>query len=316
MHYMNRAHTSPGLRAPPELPWTHLAVVVHCPRRLVRDALVAWLNRAAFRVVGQVADLAALPHLCGLRRPDVVIVDAGSDVGVTVRPLAELRARFRRTRIVVIYDEVPPATLADAQRSGLDTLVPSSMDLESLLVLLRRQGAGTGSEPAGRSAEQELTGREREVLALLGAGHSVRQIATLLNTGLSAIESCKRRIYAKLQVASKSQAVARAVGLGLIDTVQPATPSPAAVAGPPELTAREFDILRSIAMGHTVRQTARLLSIAEKTVENLQARLFLKLGTHSRAGAIRAAYVLGLLDPAFEGPPYADPVVAGPRRGV
>ena len=51
-------------------------------------------------------------------------------------------------------------------------------------------------------------------------------------------------------------------------------------------------------MGHTVRQTARLLDIAEKTVENTQARLFLKLGTRNRAGAIAAAHVLGLLDPA------------------
>lgn len=63
----------------------------------------------------------------------------------------------------------------------------------------------------------------------------------------------------------------------------------------PELTTRERDILRSIASGDTVRQTARTLGIAQKTVENIQARLFRKLGVHNRAGAVASAHSLGLL---------------------
>ncbi|BCB91521.1 LuxR C-terminal-related transcriptional regulator [Phytohabitans suffuscus] len=66
--------------------------------------------------------------------------------------------------------------------------------------------------------------------------------------------------------------------------------------GLPELTIREGDILRSIAAGHSVRQTARSLGIAEKTVENTQARLFRKLGARNRAGALATAHVLGLLE--------------------
>jgi two-component system nitrate/nitrite response regulator NarL len=66
--------------------------------------------------------------------------------------------------------------------------------------------------------------------------------------------------------------------------------------GLPELTVREADILRSIARGHTVRQTARSLGIAVKTVENTQARLFRKLGARNRAGALATAHALGLLE--------------------
>jgi two-component system, NarL family, nitrate/nitrite response regulator NarL len=66
--------------------------------------------------------------------------------------------------------------------------------------------------------------------------------------------------------------------------------------GLPDLTTREGDILRSIAAGHTVRQTARSLGIAEKTVENTQARLFRKLGARNRAGALATAHALGLLE--------------------
>jgi DNA-binding NarL/FixJ family response regulator len=65
--------------------------------------------------------------------------------------------------------------------------------------------------------------------------------------------------------------------------------------GLPELTARESDILRFGARGCSIRQTARLLGIAPKTVENIQTRLFRKLGVRNRAGAVAVANALGLL---------------------
>jgi DNA-binding NarL/FixJ family response regulator len=65
----------------------------------------------------------------------------------------------------------------------------------------------------------------------------------------------------------------------------------------PDLTAREQDILGLLARGHTIRQTARALGIAAKTVENTQARLYRKLGTRNRAETLTVAYRLGLLDP-------------------
>jgi two-component system, NarL family, nitrate/nitrite response regulator NarL len=63
----------------------------------------------------------------------------------------------------------------------------------------------------------------------------------------------------------------------------------------PELTARESDILRFGAQGYSIRQTARLLGIAPKTVENVQTRLFSKLGVRNRAGAVTVANAFGLL---------------------
>jgi DNA-binding CsgD family transcriptional regulator len=67
----------------------------------------------------------------------------------------------------------------------------------------------------------------------------------------------------------------------------------------PKLTPREFDILGSIARGHTIRQTARMLGIAVKTVENTQARLFRKLGVRNRMEALTIADALGLIDRAI-----------------
>ena len=66
----------------------------------------------------------------------------------------------------------------------------------------------------------------------------------------------------------------------------------------PELTARESDILRCLAQGHSIRQAARALGIAPKTVENVQTRLFRKLGVRNRSGAFAVADAFGLLPDA------------------
>lgn len=87
----------------------------------------------------------------------------------------------------------------------------------------------------------------------------------------------------------------------------------------PKLTAREFDILGCIARGHTVRQTARTLGIAAKTVENTQARLFRKLGVRNRMEAQTAADALGLIDraavPADEASPGGRAASPSPGNG-
>jgi DNA-binding NarL/FixJ family response regulator len=78
-----------------------------------------------------------------------------------------------------------------------------------------------------------------------------------------------------------------------------------AVIGPPggewrrwqlALTPREQEILSAIAQGHTTKQTARLLGISVRTVENLQGNLFRKLRVHRKAAALVVAHELGLLE--------------------
>ncbi|HEX8345039.1 MAG TPA: response regulator transcription factor, partial [Actinoplanes sp.] len=260
---MNHPHRLPAtLRAPPDFSSADPAVALHTPRRLIGDLLTTWLNRTGFRVVGRVDDIAALTELCGRRRPDLVIVDAGTNISALVRSLTELRTAWHRARIVVIHDDLSPDDLAEAQRSRLGTLIPFSIRLESLFLLLNRRVGAAVTDPPTNPGTHDLTAQERETLNLVSTGHSVQQIAALLNISLSAVEGSKRRIYAKLRVASQSQAVARAVELGLVDALEPYGQPAADRNHPPELTAREFEVLRSIARGDTVRQTARLLAIA------------------------------------------------------
>jgi DNA-binding NarL/FixJ family response regulator len=69
------------------------------------------------------------------------------------------------------------------------------------------------------------------------------------------------------------------------------------------LTPRELQILRSAERGESVKQTALGLGISPKTVENLQSRLFRKLGARNRSHAVVLAHRVGLL-------PETDPVDA------
>lgn len=420
-------------------------IAVMSDRRLFRDALVCCLaTQDGLSVVGHAGTAADLRELCALRAPEAVVLAVGADIAATINAAGIVRRDHPETCVVVVYEHLTPAELAALWRTGVDTLVPASHGLEALVVLIRRTAAGQGTALPPAVGPEALTDREREILLLVGAGHTVYRVAELLETSAHAVENAKRRIYRKLDVASHSQAVGRAAALGIIDRVpvramasgrgtgiplavlrgpdgpvrqravvallarsmpfaiertppgarhsggegwhrgpvllvliEPAPedwPAPETVHSPvvlvrsgdldtldvadtlgrgvaaivqaervaddlvpaltlaahgyatldeaharallaalharrgdhdgglPELTARESDILRSIAAGHTVRQTARSLGIAEKTVENTQARLFRKLGARNRAGALAAAHAWGLIEMSEPGP--------------
>jgi DNA-binding NarL/FixJ family response regulator len=400
-----------------------LRVAICCARRLFRDALAACLSTSPdFAVVGHVSEASDLLELCELSRPDVAVLDTGARPGLPegLEELRLLRALSPQTTLLLAYDELAPDDFTRANRCGVETFVPCSHGLEALLTVLRQAKGG--------AAREELSSLDRDVLALVAAGHPVPRIAELLGVTKGTVENRKRGIYHKLYVSGQNQAVARASALGLL---QPATPEPqpssregtmlvllrgeaglaheyvmpalvahgvpfvvdtgeVAYEGPvvlalidpapdawprtrcpvpmvlinsaplsrcdvldaldrgvlavvdadrvppeglvasltlaanghvvlavpqahavvgaaealrgeafrtlPDLTARESDILRSIACGRTVRQTARVLGIASKTVENVQTRLFRKLGARNRTAALSVASALGLLE--------------------
>jgi two-component system, NarL family, nitrate/nitrite response regulator NarL len=80
----------------------------------------------------------------------------------------------------------------------------------------------------------------------------------------------------------------------------------------PELTARESDILTSVARGYSIRQTGRSLGISPKTVEAIQTRLFRKLGVRNRAEALAVVNALGLLpDTPSQHSPLPEPHLIG-----
>lgn len=64
----------------------------------------------------------------------------------------------------------------------------------------------------------------------------------------------------------------------------------------PQLSAREQEVLRLIALGYTNQQAADTLCLSVKTVETYRARLMAKLGLQTRADLVRYAMDKGLLE--------------------
>lgn len=70
-----------------------------------------------------------------------------------------------------------------------------------------------------------------------------------------------------------------------------------ATAGPlGELTSREREVLRLLALGHTNQEIAESLVVSVRTVESHRAHVMTKLRVTTRAGLVRAALDAGLLD--------------------
>ncbi|SPF43392.1 Putative uncharacterized response regulatory protein YgeK (fragment) [Candidatus Sulfopaludibacter sp. SbA4] len=65
-------------------------------------------------------------------------------------------------------------------------------------------------------SSHQLTPKEMRLLALLGEGHHYKTAANVLGITINTVSTHMRRIYEKLQVHSKSEAVAKALRAGLI----------------------------------------------------------------------------------------------------
>jgi LuxR family transcriptional regulator, maltose regulon positive regulatory protein len=100
------------------------------------------------------------------------------------------------------------------QRGRLAPDVPASY-LRKLLAALERDHLGA-TTVASLELREPLSERELEVLALLAAGKSNRQIASELFVALSTVKTHIKNIYGKLDVRSRMQAVSRAREIGLL----------------------------------------------------------------------------------------------------
>ena len=118
-------------------------------------------------------------------------------------------------------DEGPAMTallsevLANRQRgASAASAAVSTHYLRSLLAALEREASGAAS-PAGGLTEP-LSEREREVLQLVAAGKTNRQVATELFVSVGTVKTHVNNVYRKLEAHSRTQAVARARELGLL----------------------------------------------------------------------------------------------------
>ncbi len=184
---------------------------------LLREGLASLLERSDFKVVGQAGDANELLALVREHEPELVIVDirmppTHSTEGLTAAHT--IREEFPETGILVLsaHVEIEDATelLATGDRVGY-LLKGRVLAVDEFMETLQRIAAGGCVVDPGlvqtlvkvrrdKDPLSELTGREREVLALMAEGRSNGGIAGQLWLAEGTVEKHVRHILAKLRL--------------------------------------------------------------------------------------------------------------------
>jgi DNA-binding NarL/FixJ family response regulator len=196
-----------------------MRIVIADDSLLLREGVSRLLVEAGFEVVGQAANADELLHEVAEKQPDVAIVDirmppTHTDEGL--RAARQLRNRYPELGVIVLSQYVRPSyafeLLADDARGVGYLLKDRVSDLHDLSDAVERVGKGgsvldpsvvaqlVGRRRQGHDPIDDLSDREREVLALMAEGRSNRAIAERLVITERTVEKHVRSILAKLRI--------------------------------------------------------------------------------------------------------------------
>ena len=200
---------------------------------VVREGLRSFLStRDGLEVVGEAGDVDDAVRAAGALLPDVVLLDLVMPGGGGIAALPQLLALSPPPRIIVLTsfgaDEQALAAVRAGASGWLGKDVPPS-ELESAIRTVHRGGSVLDPAVAGRllsevsnptgggAALDQLTAREREVLALLGEGLSNKALASRLFVAEKTVKTHVSAILSKLHLADRTQAALFAVRHGLVE---------------------------------------------------------------------------------------------------
>jgi DNA-binding NarL/FixJ family response regulator len=218
---------------------TSVLIVEDDPR--CRSALASAVRGAAgLRLAGEAGDLADGLHLLDTLRPDVLLVDIGLPGGSGIALIRHARAHLPHceTMVVTVFaDEQGVLDCIQAGATGYLLKDADSVDIVQEIHalcaggspispaiarrLLQRVGgrAGAAARPGrGQAADApaSLSAQEQAVLAYSAKGYSFDEIARLMGLSHHTVETYVKRIYRKLQVHSKTEALFEARAHGWI----------------------------------------------------------------------------------------------------
>jgi DNA-binding NarL/FixJ family response regulator len=196
-------------------------------RRDLREGLTMLINgTAGYQCVGSFRSMEEALPLIGRDLPDVALVDIGLPGISGIEGIRQLRERFPGLALLVlsVYDDdekvfealcagacgyllkhTAPARLLEALKEAINGGAPMSPEVARRVLALFRE-----IRPPER-ADYKLTAHEKRLLKLLTEGHSFKAIAPQIGVTVHTVAFHMQRIYTKLQVHSKSEAVAKAM---------------------------------------------------------------------------------------------------------
>jgi DNA-binding NarL/FixJ family response regulator len=212
-----------------------IKVVVADDQELVRAGLRGILRtRFGFEIVAECPDGTTVVQVVGDTCPDVVVMDIRMPLVDGVAATKALRQVDGAPPVLVLTTFDDDEILAAALRAGAAGFLLKGAPAEDLQRAVRTVAEGgawldpavTGrvlstyrnvqDPPVDQHVLAELTGREREVLTLIGQGLTNAEIAAGLVLGEGTVKTHVNHLFAKLRIRDRASAVVLAFDSGLV----------------------------------------------------------------------------------------------------
>jgi DNA-binding NarL/FixJ family response regulator len=158
-------------------------------------------------------------------RPDLTLMDVRLPDMSGIDALIALRSEFVNARVVMLSTFQGDAEVQRALAAGARGFLLKTMHPDEIMASLRQVHAGRKCIPAAVAteladylAESQLTARESEVLQLVAAGHSNRDIADILAIAESTVKIHVSHVIEKLDANDRTEAVVIAIRRGILHT--------------------------------------------------------------------------------------------------
>ena len=197
----------------------------------LREGLRRSLEGAGLTVVAEAKDGEEAVVLAEEHRPDVVLMDVTMPKGGGVEATRIIRSRMPDVEVVMLTMHAEPAVVAEAVRAGAAGYLVKDCSTDDIVAMLQAVAAGEAAlspalatsmleaaSPSGAGADTDpmLTKREEEVLKLIADGASTPEVGKALYISTKTVRHHLSSIYEKLESRDRTQAVLRAVRMGII----------------------------------------------------------------------------------------------------
>jgi len=203
---------------------TVIRVLVAEDHTIVRDGLVALIcQQSDMEVVADAGDGQQAVDLWKKHRPDIALMDLKMPGVDGVAAIERIRGIDPEARIIVLTTYAGDEDIYRALRAGAKAYLLKDMRREDLFDCIHQVNAGRtllppeiASKLAERMPAGELTPREQEVLRLLAEGKPNKLIGADLAISEVTVKSHVQSLFRKLNVLSRTEAIAVAGRRGLL----------------------------------------------------------------------------------------------------
>jgi two-component system invasion response regulator UvrY len=208
-----------------------IRLVIADDHELIREGVKKIIRSApGLRVVGEAADLARTIALVEQHQPELVVLDISLPGHEGLEGLAELRRRFPGQRIVMLSMYSEERYALAALKAGAAGYITKTMAAEELVKAIRKVMEGgpyisprlaellahAACAPEPDAPHLALTVREGEILALIGSGLQVKQVAAELGISVSSVNTYRNRIFQKMGLGSNAALIRYALQHGIV----------------------------------------------------------------------------------------------------